>query len=70
MGAEHLLQTTGVEHGAGTDDVALGQAGHLDGGVGQNVDRVGDDQQDAVKAGLLNLGDDGLKDVDVLVDQV
>ena len=70
VGAEHLLQTTGVEHGAGTDDVALGQAGHLDGGVGQNVDRVGDDQQDAVKAGLLNLGDDGLKDVDVLVDQV
>ena len=70
VGTKHLLQTAGVEHGAGTDDVALGQAGHLDGGVGQNIDRVGDDEQDAVEAGLLNLGDNGLKDVDVLVDQV
>ena len=70
VGAEHLLQAASVEHGAGTDDVALGQAGHLDGGVGQNIDRVGDDEQNAVEAGLLNLGDNGLKDVDVLVDQV
>ena len=43
VGAKHLLQTAGVEHGTGTDDVALGQAGHLDGGVGQNIDRIGDD---------------------------
>lgn len=70
VSAEHLLQTAGVEHGTGADDMALGQAGHLDGGVGQNVDRVGDDEQNAVEAGLLNLGDNGLKDVNVLVDQV
>ena len=70
VGTKHLLQTAGVEHGTGTDDVALGQAGHLDGGVGQNIDRVGDDEQNAVEAGLLNLGDNGLKDADVLVDQV
>ena len=43
VSAEHLLQAAGVEHGTGTDDVALGQAGHLDGGVGQDIDRVGDD---------------------------
>ena len=43
VSAEHLLQTAGVEHGAGADDATLGQAGHLDGGVGQNVDRVGND---------------------------
>ena len=70
MSAEHLLQTAGVEHGAGADDMALGQTGHLDGGVGQNVDRVGDDEQNAVEARLLNLGNNGLKDADVLVDQV
>ena len=70
MSTKHLLQAASVEHGAGTDDVALGQAGHLDGGVGQNIDRVGDDEQNAVEAGLLNLGDNGLKDSDVLVDQV
>ena len=70
VGAEHLLQTAGVEHGAGADDVALGQTGHLDGGVGQNVDRVGDDEQNAVEARLLNLGNNGLEDADVLVDQV
>ena len=70
VGTKHLLQATGVEHGTGADDMALGQAGHLDGGIGQNIDRVGDDEQNAVKAGLLNLGDNGLKDVDVLVDQV
>ena len=70
MGTKHLLQTAGVEHGTGADDMALGQAGHLDGGVGQNIDRVGDDEQNAVEAGLLNLGDNGLKDADVLVDQV
>ena len=70
VGAQHLLQTTGVEHGTGADNVTLGQAGHLDGSVGQNVNRVRDDQQDAVKARLLNLGNNGLEDVDVLVDQV
>lgn len=70
VSAEHLLQTAGVEHGTGADDMALGQAGHLDGGIGQNINRVGDDEQNAVEAGLLNLGDNGLKDVDVLVDQV
>ena len=70
VGTKHLLQTTGVEHGTGADDMALGQAGHLDGGIGQNIDRVGDDEQNAVEARLLNLGDNGLKDVDVLVDQV
>ena len=43
VGTKHLLQTASVEHGAGADDVALGQAGHLDGSVGQNIDRVGDD---------------------------
>ena len=70
VSAEHLLQTAGIEHGAGADDMALGQTGHLNGGVGQNVDRVGDDEQNAVEARLLNLGDNGLKDVDVLIDQV
>ena len=70
VGTKHLLQTAGVEHGTGADDMALGQAGHLDGGIGQNIDRVGDDEQNAVEARLLNLGDNGLKDVDVLVDQV
>ena len=70
VGAEHLLQATSIEHGAGTDDVALGQTGHLDGGIGQDVDWVGDDQQNAVEAGLLDLGNNGLEDVDVLVDQV
>ena len=43
VGAKHLLQTAGVEYGAGADDMALGQAGHLDGSVGQNINRVGDD---------------------------
>ena len=70
VSAEHLLQTAGVEHGAGADDMALGQAGHLDGGIGQNINRVGDDEQNAVEARLLNLGDNGLKDVDVLVNQI
>lgn len=50
--------------------MALRQAGHLDGSIGQNINRVGDDEQNAVEAGLLNLGDNGLKDVYVLVDQV
>ena len=43
VGTKHLLQTASVEHGAGADDMALGQAGHLDGGIGQNINRVGDD---------------------------
>ena len=70
VGTKHLLQTASVEHGAGADDMALGQAGHLDGGIGQNINRVGDDEQNAVEARLLNLGDNGLKDVDVLVNQI
>ena len=43
VGTKHLLQTASVEHGTGADDMALGQAGHLDGSIGQNINRVGDD---------------------------
>ena len=68
--AQGVLKTSGVEHGAGTDNAALGQTAHLDGGIGENVDGVGDDEQDALEADLANLRNNRLKNVDVLVHQV
>ena len=67
---EHVLEAGGVQNGTGADDVALGQAGHLDGGIGEDVNGIGDDQQDTRETALADLRDDALEDGDVLVHQV
>ena len=68
--AQQILQAGGVQNGAGTDDPVLGIARQLDGGGGQNINRVGHDQQDALKAGSGDLRNDAAHDAHVLVDQV
>lgn len=59
-----------IQVGSGTDDTVLGQAGELPGHVGEDIDRVGNDQQNTVWAQFNELGNDALQDVAVALDQV
>ena len=68
--AEHVAEAGGVQHGAGADDAVGRQAGELPGGVGQNVDGVGGDEEDAVESVGHDVVDDGLEDLHVLVHQL
>ena len=70
MLAELAAKTCGIEHRAGTDDTLLRKSGHLQCRIGQDIDRVCDDEENPVKAALCDLGDDRAEDADVLVDQV
>lgn len=56
-------QTRGVQQRAGADDAVLRNAGNLAENVGQNVDRVGDDDIGRVRAGADDLGGNLLDDV-------
>lgn len=49
-------QTSGVQVGAGTEDLVLGQTGELLSHVGSDVDRVGDEHVDGVRSTLTRFG--------------
>ena len=68
--AQQELQPGGVQHGAGAEHPVGGIAGDLHGGVGEHVHRVGHDHQHSLKGAGGDLGDDGLEDAHVLVDEV
>ena len=68
--AQQELQPGGVQHGAGAEHPVGGIAGNLHGGVGEHVHGVGHDHQHALKGAGGDLGDDGLEDAHVLVDEV
>ena len=57
-------QASGVQVGAGTEDLVLGQTGELLSHVGSDVDRVGDEHVDGVRSHLDQVRHDGLEDVD------
>ena len=63
--AQAGAQARRVEDRAGADQVILGNAGELQEGIGQNVDRVADDDIDRVGRILRDLGDDHLGDVHI-----
>ena len=67
---EARTQTRGVEDRTGADDAGFRQAGALAEGVGQNIDRVADDQVDGVGRVARDLRDDALDDVDVRLRKV
>ena len=70
VSTQSLLEARGVQHGTGAQNVALGQAGHLHGSIRQDVNRVGNDEQNALEAHLANARNNGLEDRDVLVHKV
>ena len=68
--AQHVAETSGVQHGAGADDALVVQAGSLPYGVSQDVHWVGGNQEDAIKVIRHDIGDDAVHDLDVLAHQV
>ena len=66
--AQHVAEAGGVEHSAGADDAFVRQAGVFPHGVGQDVDGVGCDEEDAVEAVDHDVVHDGLHDLHVFVD--
>ena len=70
MFAEHVLEARGVEHRARPDDAVRGQPREFERHVGEDIDRIRHDEQDAGKAALRDLRHDRLEDAHVLADQV
>ena len=68
--ADHGLEAGGVEDRAGPEDAVFRQAAHLDGGIGQDVDRVRDDDQNAADVTFFQFRHDEAEDPDVLFDEV
>ena len=64
--ADQGAQPGRVEHRARPDHAAGREAGELQRGVGQDVHRVRDDQQDGVRRGRGDLGDHAAEDLGVL----
>ena len=59
-----------VEEGAGADDLVPRQAGDLLREVGQDVDRVGDEEEDGVRFERLHVRDATVEDLEVAADEV
>jgi hypothetical protein len=67
---EEPAEARGIQHGAGAEDAAARPVGLDAGEVGQDVDRVGDDQHDGIGIDRLHVGDDGGDDLGVDLQQV
>ncbi len=67
---EHVAVACGVENRTRADDALVRQAGSLPDRVGEQVDRVGGHEEDAVEAVLHDVAHDGVHDVDVLVHEL
>ena len=48
----------------------LRQSAEFEGGVGEDVYRIGADEQDALKVSLSDLRDDALENIYIFMDQV
>ena len=68
--AEIEAQTSRIQHRTGTENAVVRQTGELLRGVGQDIDRVRYDQQDAFEIALGDLGDDRLEYAYVLFNEV
>ena len=68
--AQQLLQPCGVQHGTRADDPASGTAGQLPGRIGQYIYRIGNDQQDTLKAAGVNFSENTFEDGGIFADQV
>ena len=68
--SQFRLQTAGIQNGTGADDLALGQAGNLGKHIGQNINRIGND--DVVRIGSMghNIGRHLLQDINVGLCQI
>ena len=67
---QHGAEPCGVQNRARTDHTLLGQAGNLPSGVGQDVDRVRCNEENAVEVLLHDIANDAVQDLNILVDEL
>ena len=70
MLAKLIPKSSGIQNGSGADDAVCGIARFLQRDMGQDIHRVGNDQQNAFKIPLFDLTDDGPHDLCIFLDQI
>ena len=60
----------GIQIGAGTNDAFLRQTAQLPGDISEQIDGIGDDQQDRVGTVLYQFGDHAFQNVRVALDEI
>ena len=72
LGSDERAEARAVEHGAEADDLLPREAEAFGGELGEDVDRVGDDEDDGglFQSGLLEAVEDAVEEADVAVDEV
>ena len=63
-------ETGGVEDGARADDFLGGEAGKLHGIIGEDIHRVSNDKEDAVKAAVHDLLDHTFQNIGILLEEI
>ena len=70
LARNQVAQTRGVEHRARTEDLVAGQAGQLQGHVGDDIHRVGDEHETGIGCHVLQVRNDLLHEVDSRASQL
>ena len=65
-----IPESSGIQNGSGADDAVRGIARFLQRNIGQDVHRVGNDQQNAFKIPLFDLTDNRSHDLCIFLDQI
>ena len=68
--AQHVAEPSRVQHGAGADNLVPIQARVLPYGIGEDVHRIGCDQEDTIEAIGHHFVHDGLHDLHVLANEL
>lgn len=67
---EQKFQAGGIQHGACADDAFRGKAGDTQCNAGQQINRIGDNQEDRIRTDARDLCDDRAHDSGVACQQV
>ena len=68
--AKQILDPPRIQDRSDSHDPALGDLDEFQGGVGQDIDRIGDDQEDGLCIPLCDLRNDGFQHIDVFTDKI
>lgn len=63
-------KSCGVKNGSGTDYLLLGKSGMLAEGIGQDIDRIADDNINGIGSSRGNLRNDALCDVNIRLSKI
>ena len=70
LSAKEIFDPCSVQNGSDTHDAVLGNLDIFQRRIGQDVDRVRDDQEDRLCIALCDLGDNRFEDIYILADEI